>query len=69
VTLAPVPVGLENTSSFSVNIVALAIYLRFTHAISYRRLTQVFLHLFALQISEVRWMRCCSVPSRVSAAK
>jgi transposase len=52
VTLAPVPVGLENTSSFSVNIVALAIYLRFTHAISYRRLTQVFLHLFALQISE-----------------
>src|SRR6185295_13220130 len=37
---------------FSVNIVALAIYLRFTHAISYRRLTQLFLHLYALQISE-----------------
>jgi transposase len=52
VTLAPVPVGLEDTSPFSVNIVALAIYLRFTHAISYRRLTQVFLHLFTLQISE-----------------
>jgi transposase len=52
VTLAPVPVGLEETSPFSGNIVALAIYLRFTHAISYRRLTRVFLHLFALPISE-----------------
>jgi transposase len=51
-TLAPVPVGLEATSPFSANIVALAIYLRFTHAISYRRLTQVFLHLYALHISE-----------------
>jgi len=52
ITLAAVPVGLEATSPFSGNIVALAIYLRFTHAISYRRLTQVFLHLFALHISE-----------------
>jgi transposase len=52
VTLAPVPVGLEEASPFSANIIALAIYLRFTHAISYRRLTQVFLHLFALYISE-----------------
>jgi transposase len=52
VTLAPVPAGLEDGSPFSVNIVALAIYLRFTHAISYRRLSQVFLHLFALRISE-----------------
>ena len=42
VTLAPVPVGLEEGSPFSVNIVALAIYLRFTHAISYCRLTQLF---------------------------
>jgi transposase len=52
VTLAPVPVGLEDGSPFSVNIVALMIYLRFTHAISYRRLTQMMLHLYALQISE-----------------
>jgi transposase len=52
ITLAPVPVGLEDSSPFSGNIVALAIYLRFTHAISYRRLTQVFLHLYALHISE-----------------
>jgi transposase len=52
VTLAPVPTGMEDGSPFSVNIVALAIYLRFTHAISYRRLSQLFLHLFALRISE-----------------
>src|SRR3954468_18081487 len=52
ITLAAVPVGLEASSPFSGNIVALAIYLRFPHAISYRRLTQVFLHLFALPISE-----------------
>jgi len=52
VTLASVPAGLEDGSPFSVNIVALAIYLRFTHAISYRRLTQLFLHLFALRLSE-----------------
>jgi transposase len=52
VTLAPVPVGMEEGSPFSVNILALAIYLRFTQAISYRRLTQLFLHLYALQISE-----------------
>jgi transposase len=67
VTLAAIPAGLENGSPFSVHIVALqafrhvrvprrnaglALYLRFTHAISYRRLSQLFLHLHALQISE-----------------
>jgi transposase len=52
VTLAAIPTGLEDGSPFSMNIVALAIYLRFTHAISYRRLTQLFLHLYALPISE-----------------
>jgi transposase len=52
VTLAAIPAGLEDGSPFSVNIVALAIYLRFTHAISYRRLTQLFLHLYARRISE-----------------
>ena len=52
VTLAPVPAGMEDGSPFSVNILALAIYLRFTHAISYRRLTQLFLHLYSLRISE-----------------
>ena len=52
VSLAPVPQGLEPGTPFSVNILALAIYLRFTHAISYQRLSRLFLHLFALQISE-----------------
>ena len=36
VSLAPVPEGLEPGTPFSVNILALAIYLRFTHAISYQ---------------------------------
>jgi len=52
VTLAPVPEGMEEGSPFSINILTLAIYLRYTHAISYRRLTQLLLHLYALQISE-----------------
>ncbi len=52
VTLAPVPEGMEEGSPFSPNILALALYLRFTHAISYKRLSQLFQHLFLLQISE-----------------
>ena len=52
VTLAAIPAGLEDSSPFSVNIVAMALYLRFTHAISYRRLTHLFLNLYALRISE-----------------
>jgi transposase len=52
VTLAAIPAGLEDGSPFSVNIVATALYLRFTHAISYRRLTQLFSNLYALRISE-----------------
>jgi transposase len=52
VTLAAVPEGMEQGTPFSVNILALAIYLRFTHAISYQRLTRMFLHLFAVRISE-----------------
>src|SRR3954447_1714635 len=51
-TRAPVPEGLEEGSPFGPSILALALYLRFTHAISYRRLTRLFLHLFALGISE-----------------
>jgi transposase len=51
-TLAPVPEGLEPGTPFSLNIVALAIYLRVTHAISYRRLTRLMLELFGLVISE-----------------
>jgi transposase len=51
-TLAPLPEGLEPGSPFSRNIVALAIYLRFTHAISYRRLSRLMAELFDLTISE-----------------
>jgi len=51
-TLAPVPEGMDEGSPFGVSILALALYLRFTHAVSYRRLTRLFLHLFALPISE-----------------
>ena len=52
VTLAPVPEGMEDGSPFSVSILTLAIYLRYTHAISYRRLTLLLLHLYSLRISE-----------------
>jgi transposase len=52
VTLAAVPEGMQEGTPFSVNIMAPALYLRFTHAISYQRLSRMFLHLFALRISE-----------------
>ena len=51
-TLAPVPEGLEPGTPFSRNIVALAIYLRVVHAISYRRLVRLMLELVGLAISE-----------------
>jgi transposase len=51
-TLAPVPEGLEPGTPFSVGIVALAMCLRFVHAISYRRLSRLLLELFGLAISE-----------------
>ena len=51
-TLAPLPEGLEPGTPFSLNIVTLAIYLRFTHAISYRRLSRLMAELFGLAISE-----------------
>ncbi len=46
------PEGLEEGSPFSRNIMALAVYLRFTHAISYERLVRLFRDLFSLSISE-----------------
>ncbi len=51
-TLAPLPDGLEQGSPFSINIVALAMYLRVVHAVSYRRLTRLMLDLYGLCISE-----------------
>ncbi|MBF0307694.1 MAG: IS66 family transposase [Alphaproteobacteria bacterium] len=52
VTVAPVPEGLEEGSPFGPGVVAAALYLRFVHAISYQRLRRLFLHLFALSVSE-----------------
>ncbi len=51
-TLAPVPEGFEPGTPFSPNIMAAAIYLRIIHAISYQRLSRLFLDLFGLAISE-----------------
>src|SRR5215218_3744747 len=51
-TLAPLPEGLEPGTPFSLNIVALAMYLRFAHHVSYRRLSRLLLALFGLGISE-----------------
>src|SRR5215217_4477353 len=51
-TLAPLPKGLEPGTPFSGNIVALAMYLRFAHHVSYRRLGRLLLELFGLAISE-----------------
>src|SRR5512143_995087 len=51
-TLAPVPDGMEPGTPFSLSILAFALYLRVVHAISYQRLTRLFRHLFALEISE-----------------
>jgi transposase len=51
-TLAPLPEGLEPGTPFSLNIVALAMYLRFVHHVSYRRLHRLLLELFGLVISE-----------------
>ena len=42
-TLAPLPEGLEPGTPFSPNIVALAMYLRFAHHVSYRRLSRLML--------------------------
>jgi transposase len=51
-TLAPVPEGLEPGTPFSLNMMAVAICLRVTQAISYKRLSRLFLDLFGLAISE-----------------
>jgi transposase len=52
VTLAAVPEGMEDGSPFGPGIVAAALYLRYVHAVSYRRLTRLLRHLFGLCVSE-----------------
>jgi transposase len=58
-TLAPLPEGLEVGTPFSLNIVALAMYLCFTHAISYRRLSRLLLEVFGHQ----RGRAGCGLPA------
>ena len=49
---SPVPVGMEPGSPFGDTIISLITYLRYTHAISYQRLSQLLFQLFNLSISE-----------------
>ena len=46
------PAGLEPGSPFGPNLRAFAIYLRFTQAISFERLSRLFSDLLGLEISE-----------------
>ncbi len=50
--VAPAPAGLEPGSPFGASVAALAIYLRYAHAIGYARLAALFGQLFGLAISE-----------------
>lgn len=51
-TLAAVPDELQPGTPFSTAILALAMYLRFVHAVSYKRLSRLMLDLYGLCISE-----------------
>lgn len=50
--VAPVPLGMEPGSPFGSSIQSLVTYLRYTHAISYERLSSIFASVFGLKISE-----------------
>jgi transposase len=49
---APVPVGLEPGSPFGTSIASLVTYLRYSHAISYGRLSQLMSDLYSLSLSQ-----------------
>lgn len=49
---APVPVGLEPGSPFGTSIASLVTYLRYSHAISYQRLSQLLSELYGLKLSQ-----------------
>src|SRR4028118_2178397 len=49
--VAPVPLGMEAGSPFGSSIQSLVTYLRYTHAISYERLSSIFASVFGLKIS------------------
>jgi transposase len=50
--VAPVPAGLEPGSPFTTSVAATAVYLRYEHAISYKRLSKLFDDLCGLKISQ-----------------
>jgi transposase len=50
--VAPVPVGMEPGTPFGASIQSLATYLRYTHAISYARLSALFTQVYGVSISE-----------------
>ena len=50
--VAPVPVGMEPGTPFGASIQSLATYLRYTHAISYERLSALFAQVYRVHISE-----------------
>lgn len=50
--VAPVPVGMEPGTPFGASIEGLATYLRYTQAISYERLSALFVQVFDVPISE-----------------
>jgi transposase len=50
--VAPVPAGLEPGTPFGASVQSLATYLRYTHAISYERLSALLAQVFGLDISE-----------------
>jgi transposase len=50
--VAPVPVGMEPGTPFGASIEGLATYLRYTHAISYERLSALFTQVYGVPISE-----------------
>ena len=50
--VAPVPAGLEPGSPFTPSVAAMAVYPRYQHAISYKRLSKLFDGLYGLKISQ-----------------
>ena len=50
--VAPVPLGMEPGTPFGASIEGLATYLRYTHAISYARLSALFAQVYGVPISE-----------------
>jgi transposase len=49
---SPVPVGLEPGSPFGMSIASMVTYLRYSHAVSYQRLSQLMSEMYGLIISE-----------------